>query len=193
MWLFLVSVAVGPLLVEGAVSNICKREDNFIAGSWGFDNCDENGLACCYYIKINETTADGVIVYSHGWKDGAYVPNTHCQYIIEIDPKCEIAACFEMGFGLDGDDMIKVHNRDVQMDLKQSKRKMAPGDFIVPGNKIQVDFISGDGEKPNGSKWAMGFVCNPENDYKTICELCDDIKDQLEEGPDGDNIVKLVD
>lgn len=149
----------------------------------GWDHCDMNGLACCYYI--NGT----VIIFSHGFNNGSYNPNTHCEYVINLDPKCDIIICATMDFSMAGNDKISITTLESQMSFE----KKPPFNQKIEGNKATVRFQSGPNEPPEGSKWSLGIVCVPKTEYKSVCEICDEIADQQDEGPAGDAILKSLD
>lgn len=180
------SILVLTALVGLAVAFQCvKRQSGYTysQASSGWDKCDNNGLACCYWI--NNT----VIIYSHGYNEGKYNPNTHCEYIIDLDPDCDIVYCVSMDFSMDGNDQIKIRNLDSSLTFTGSKK---PFNAQLDGNKASVSFTSGPDVPAEGSKWAMGIVCVPKVEYKSVCEICDEIADQIEEGPDGDEIIKSL-
>jgi len=181
-------VLVLVALVGIAVAHQCVKRDTgykyVITSAEGWDHCDSNGLACCYYI--NGT----VIIFSHGFNNGSYNPNTHCEYIIDLDPECDIVICATMDFSMNGNDMVSIHTAETTMNWRGKKQ---PFNTRVSGNKATVRFQSGPEEPPEGSKWSLGIVCVPKTEYKSVCEVCDEIADQQDEGPDGDNILQELD
>jgi len=179
-------ILVLAVLVGVAVASQCfaKRDtSNFITAAEGWEHCDSNGLACCYYVN------GSVIIFSHGFNNGSYNPNTHCEYVIDLDPECNIAICAGMDFGMHGNDMISIHTSDMELNWRSKKR---PFNSIVEGNKATVRFQSGPELPPDGTKWSLGIVCVPKIEHKSVCEVCDEIADQQEEGPNGDSILKSL-
>lgn len=176
------------VLVGAAIAYQCvaKRDtnQNFITSAEGWEHCDTNGLACCYYVN------GSVIIFSHGYNNGSYNPNTHCEYIIDLDPDCDIVICTTMDFSMDGNDMISIHTSDMSIKWRGNKKPFNPR---INGHKATVRFTSGPESPREGSKWSMGIVCVPKIEYKPVCEVCDEIASQQEEGPNGDSILKSLD
>jgi len=177
-----VTVLAGAVLTY----NQCvKREAGFniAENPSGWDKCDTEGLTCCYWI--NGT----VIIFSHGYNDGKYDVNTHCEYIIDLDPDCDIAFCMSMDFSMAGDDKINIRNTETSITWEGKKK---PFNTVINGNTASITFTSSGKDVPDGSKWAVGIVCIPKGEYKSVCEVCDEIADQMKEGPDGDSILKKL-
>lgn len=182
MMLYLtLAVLLVPLGVSG---NFCKRETVHQKYADGWDACDENGMSCCYYIRNSS-----VVIYSHGYKDGQYFPNTHCEYIINIEQDCEINICYGINFSMDGGDGIQVRTKEVQVDYRAKKR---PFDVNLNKNTASISFNTDSGDVAPGSKWAIGMVCVPKNKYASICEVCESISDEINSGPDGDEVIKVI-
>ncbi|KAL5267586.1 hypothetical protein ACHWQZ_G004583 [Mnemiopsis leidyi] len=163
-----------------------KRETGqykYVTSAEGWDHCDSNGLACCYYI--NGT----VIIFSHGYNNGSYNPNTHCEYVIDLDPECDIVVCASMDFSMNGNDMVSIQTMDMNIKWTGNKK---PFNSRVHGHKASIRFTSGPDAPPEGSKWSMGIVCVPKTEYKSVCEVCDEIAEQQGNGPDGDNILQPI-
>jgi len=181
-------ILVVVALIGVAVAWQCvKRQtspNGYLTSAEGWDHCDQNGLACCYYIN------GSVIIFSHGYNNGSYNPNTHCEYVIDLDPECDIVVCAQMDFSMAGDDMISIST--VESNIKWTGEKQ-PFNSKVEGNKASVRFTSSANDPPEGSKWSLGIVCVPKTEYKSVCEVCDEIADQQQEGPNGDNILKGLD
>jgi len=147
----------------------------------GWDKCDSNGLACCYYI--NGT----VIIYSHGYDAGQYNPNTHCEYVIDLDSECDIVICATMDFSMNGNDMVSIRTLDTNIKWAGQNQ---PSSVRVGGNKATIAFNSGPDVPADGSKWSLGIVCVPKTEYKPVCEVCEDIENIQSNGPNGDSILK---
>jgi len=183
MLLYIALAVLGPLAVSGG--GYCKRASSApVTNDYGWDSCDENGLSCCYWIH-NDT----VIIYSHGFKDGKYHPNTHCEYIIDIDSKCDIHICYSMDFSMAGNDQISVGTKDVNIKYKTSKQ---PFDVNLNSNTASINFNTEDGDVKDGSKWAIGMVCQPKTEYKSVCEVCESIKAEMEKGPVDEEVIKVI-
>lgn len=185
--MFKQSIIVFAVLVVAVLTyNQCvKREAGYAIETVpsGWEKCDTGGLTCCYWI--NGT----VIVFSHGFILGKYNENTHCEYIIDLDPKCDIVFCMEMDFSMNGNDKLQIRTLETSITWSGKKK---PFNTRISGNSASVTFTSSADDVPNGSKWAMGIVCVPKGEYKTVCEACDEIADQMKEGPDGDEIIKRL-
>jgi len=180
----LTALALGAL--ASVTSNYCKRDTGYTysLAANGWDKCDSNGLACCYYVN------GSVVIYSHGYNNnGSYNANTHCEYIIDINADCNIVMCIQMDFSMDGGDSIKIRTMDMSIDYRGDKR---PYNANLNSNSASVEFSSDSSEPPAGSNWAMGFVCIPYTDYRSVCEVCDDIADEMNAGPEGDEVVKAL-
>jgi len=180
--LLVLMVLVG---VAAAYQCVGKRDTDqkYITSAEGWEHCDSNGIACCYYI--NGT----VIIYSHGFNNGSYNPNTHCEFIIDLDPECDIVICAGLNYGMNGNDMISIHTNEINMDWRSKKR---PFHQRINGNKATLRFQSGPEVPPDGTKWSMGIVCVPKIEHKSVCEVCDEISEEQEKGPNGDNILKSL-
>lgn len=176
------ALALGALTEVSLASSYCKRDTGYTysLAANGWDKCDSNGLSCCYYVN------DSVVIYSHGYNNGSYNANTHCEYIIDIEGDCNIVMCIQMDFSMDGGDSIKIRTSDMSIDYRGTKR---PYNANLNSNAVSVEFDSDSSEPPTGSKWSMGFVCVPDTDYRSVCEVCDDIADEMNAGPDGDDVV----
>eukprot|EP00116_Pleurobrachia_bachei_P003634 sb/3463896/ len=181
--------------------------------------CDENGLACCYYFN------GSVILYSHNYHNGTYNPNTHCEYIIDIDWDCNLVMCVELdmsmapgsgeptrprkqpirtgylghvtGYQLIWDQYFLIRSvLDTQLrntlqsdnSLITYKGTKTPFNANLNDNSASVMFTSEDGGGED-NKWSMGMVCVPKTDYRSVCEICEDIADQQLAGPEGDEIL----
>jgi len=168
-----------------AVNQCVKRQAGpIVTSAEGWEHCDSNGMACCYYI--NGT----VIIFSHGYNNGTYNSNTHCEYIIDLDPECDIVICATMDFSMNGNDMVQIQTADSTINWSGQKKPFNPR---INSNKATVRFNSGGDEPAQGSKWSLGIVCVPKTEYKSVCEVCDEIADQQEEGPNGEAILKSLD
>jgi len=181
MLLYLALAVLAPLAVT---SNYCKREVLHQANEYGWDACDENGMACCYYIHNSS-----VIIYSHGYNDGRYYPNTHCEYIIDVDDDCEINICYGYSFSMDGGDGLEVRTSQVNVDWRGKKK---PFNVNLHGNKASISFNTDGGDVKEGSKWQIGMTCVPKNKYASICEACESIAEEMKAGPDGDEVIKVI-
>lgn len=180
--MLLLSLAFVALL-STASTRFCKREA-YGENEYGYDACDTNGFSCCY--RIHNGT---VIIYSHNYNNGTYNPNTHCQYIIDVDDDCDINVCYQYEMSIGGGGSIKIGNKDTQIEVRSDKR---PFDFAIDGSSISVNFESDASEPKEGSKWAIGFVCVPKAEYKSVCEVCDGLREEMDAGPVGDAVVKVI-
>lgn len=88
-----------------------------------------------------------------------------------------------------GNDMIKVSTKKVKVDYRSKKR---PFDVNLNGNRASITFTSGPEETKSNSKWAMGMVCVPKTEYKTVCEVCESIQEEMKNGPENDEVIKVL-
>lgn len=49
------------------------------------------------------------------YNNGTYNPNTHCEYIIDFDPKCDIVYCVQLDFSMNGGDSMKIRNLETSV------------------------------------------------------------------------------
>jgi len=181
------AIVVALAVIALGADTYCKRQTGYTysLAANGWDKCDSNGLACCYYVN------GSVIIYSHNYNNGSYNPNTHCEYIIDIDEDCDLHMCIAMDFSMDGGDSIKITTMDASIEYRGEKSLFNAN---LGSNAASLTFRSDDSEPlESGSKWAIGFVCVPKTEYRSVCEVCEDLADQIVEGPEDDEVVKAVD
>jgi len=179
-------LVLASLVVAAVIAFQCQKRQAPLMSEYGWDNCDADGLSCCYFL--NATSGQTIVLYSHGYDEGQYSPNTHCNYVIDFDGDCNIHLCMQLDFSMNPGDTIKVHQQNFQMGIYGNKQ---PSNMVLDGNRASIDFTSVT-TPPEGSKWSMGLVCIPKTEYKSICEVCDEMAEDQLEGPDDGETVKVI-
>eukprot|EP00116_Pleurobrachia_bachei_P018532 sb/3478794/ len=96
--------------------------------------------------------------------------------------------CVELDMSMAPGSGVMIKTMDTSITYKGTK---TPFNANLNDNSASVMFTSEDGGGED-NKWSMGMVCVPKTDYRSVCEICEDIADQQLAGPEGDEVFKFI-